>query len=176
MWNLAAKAGLALGLISTVYMFINQFLGTSGISAFLISLCNIILWTAKFIGCIWLMKSCMKRFVADNTEADNSQTFKLGIIMAFLSSVVFAAASFANTAFISADVFAEQIELMMQQMAPMMDSNTLDATEKMLGHMPEITFFSNLSYCFIYGTVLSLILSRNIPDKNPFAGYTPDQQ
>ena len=31
-------------------------------------------------------------------------------------------------------------------------------------------FFINLFYCFIYGTILSAILSRNIPPRNPFAG------
>ena len=37
-------------------------------------------------------------------------------------------------------------------------------------------FFSNLIYCTIYGTVLSAILSRNIPPRNPFAGGDFKQQ
>jgi hypothetical protein len=65
---------------------------------------------------------------------------------------------------------------MMQQMAPMMDSNTLAQTEKMLDNMSSITFFSNLIYCSIYGILLSGILSRMIPSKDPFAGYKPDEQ
>ena len=48
--------------------------------------------------------------------------------------------------------------------------------DKMMGKMPQITFFSNLIYCFIFGTILSLILSRNIPSKDPFAASRPDEQ
>ena len=35
--------------------------------------------------------------------------------------------------------------------------------------MPQVMFFSNLVYCFLYGTVLSAVLSRNIPPRDPFA-------
>ena len=95
---------------------------------------------------------------------------------AFLSALVYAAASFANMAYISADFFTEQYQVLMQQMMPMMDSNSKDVLEKMLGNMPQITFFSNLIYCFMFGTVVSAVLSRNIPSRDPFADYRPDEQ
>ena len=50
-----------------------------------------------------------------------------------------------------------------------MDSNTINALDKVEAIMPQMIFFSNLIYCFLYGTVLSAILSRNIPPRNPFA-------
>ena len=46
---------------------------------------------------------------------------------------------------------------------------------KMMGNMPQITFFSNLIYCFFFGTILSFILSRNVPSRNPFADHTSDE-
>ena len=95
---------------------------------------------------------------------------------ALLSALVYSAASFANMAFISADYYAEQFDMMMQQIAPMMDSNTATVMDKMLSSMPQITFISNLIYCFLFGTVVSAILSRNIPSRDPFADYKPDQQ
>jgi hypothetical protein len=61
----------------------------------------------------------------------------------------------------------------MQQMAPMMDSNTLNAVDSFMENLPQLTFFSNLIYCFLFGTVLTAILSRNIPSKDPFADYKP---
>lgn len=176
MWNGAAKAGLALGAVSSAYLFINQFIGTAGLPAFVTTLVNGIFWVAKFGGCIWLMAFFMKKFAQENPQADNSTTMKFGTASALLSALVYAAVTFANVSFISADLFAEQFDIVMQQMAPMMDSNTMDAVDGMMEMMPEITFFSNLIYCFIYGALLSVILSRNIPSKDPFANYKPDEQ
>jgi hypothetical protein len=93
------------------------------------------------------------------------------MLSAFLSALVYAAVSFANVAFISADMFTEQMNALMQQMAPMMDSNTMSQMDKTMQNLPQLTFFSNLIYCSIYGTLLSAILSRNIPDRNPFSDY-----
>ena len=157
LWNSAGKAGLLLGLLSSVYLFINQWTTSAGISGFPGVLLNIVLWCAKFGGCIMLMMYFMKKFVAENPEADNSKTFRFGMAAALLSALIYSAVSFANVAFISADFFAEQMD-------------------KMLAKMPQITFFSNLIYCFIYGTVLSAILSRNIPSRDPFADYRPEEQ
>ena len=175
-WNSAAIGGLALGLTSTVYMFVTQLLGTSQMPTFLNMLLSFILWGVKFGGCIWLMTFFMKKFVKDNEGADNQSVFRMGLLTALLSAVVYAAASFFNAAYISADLFAEQYAQMMQQMAPMMDSNSKTLVEDMLGNMPQITFFSNLIYCFLFGCVLSAILSRNIPSKDPFADYKPEEQ
>lgn len=176
MWNSAAKAGLVLGLVSTAFMFINKWTGQAEMPAFLSMAINAVLWCAKFGGCIWLMMFFMKKFAAENPEVDNARTRRFGMITALLSALVFAAFSFADVAFISEAFYTEQIDTVMQQMAPMLDSNSLAEIEKTIGNLPQITFFSNLIYCFIYGTILSAILSRNIPARDPFADYKPDEQ
>ena len=174
MWNTAAKAGLALGLTSAAYLLITQLM--AGTSGFLISIVSFVLWAAKFCGCIWLMSFFMKKFVASHPEADNKATFNLGMATALLSALVYAAVAFANVAFISGDAIAEQMNLMMQQMGSVMDSNSMALMDSYMQKLPQITFFSNLLYCFVFGTVLSYILSRNIPSRDPFANYKPDQQ
>ena len=174
MWNTAAKAGLALGLVSTAYMFITQLM--AGASGFLISIVSFVLWVVKFGGCIWLMAFFMKKHVAAHPEVENKGTFNIGMASALLSALVYAAAAFANIAFISGDALAEQMNLMMQQMGSMMDSNSKALMDSYMEKLPQITFFSNLIYCFVFGTVLSYILSRNIPSRDPFANYKPDQQ
>ena len=122
------------------------------------------------------MRFFMKKFVSENPEADNSRTFRLGAAMAALSALVFAAYTLADVAFISADYYAEQMDTLMQQMGPMLDSNSLSQADNVMQNLPQIAFFSNLIYCTLYGTVLSAILSRNIPSKDPFAGYKPQEQ
>lgn len=176
MWNTAGKAGLALGGVSTAYLFLTQWTAQAELPAFITMVVNILLWAAKFGGCIWLMMYFMKAFAAENPETGNSGTFKLGIAMAFLSALVYAAFSFANVAFFYPDLFAEQMNTVMQQMAPMLDSNTAAQMDKTMQNLPQITFFSNLIYCFIYGTILSFALSRMIPSKDPFADYRPEEQ
>ena len=111
----------------------------------------------------------MKKFTKQNPSIGNSTTYRFGMAASVLSALVYAAASFANAAFISADMIAENINLLMEQMAPMMDSNSMSQMEDIMAKIPQITFFSNLFYCIIYGSCLSFILSRNIPSKNPFA-------
>ena len=176
LWDSADKAGLIFGAISSAYMFATQFMASCEMSSFAQMAVTAVLWIAKFVGCIWLMMFFMKKLVKDFPQAQNSSTFRFGCLTAVLSSLIYAAVSFANYEFLFPDYMSGQMDAMMQQMAPMMESNTLAQTEKMLDNMSSITFFSNLIYCSIYGILLSGILSRMIPSKDPFAGYKPDEQ
>ena len=169
LWEEAGKAGLVLGAVSAAYLFLTQFLGGAELPSVATMLVSTILWAAKFGGCIWLMMHFMKKFVSEHPTAENNTTYRFGLSVSVLSALVYAAASFANTAFISADMIAENMKVLMEQMAPMMDSNSVNQMEDLMAKLPQITFFSNLFYCIIYGSALSFILSRNIPNKNPFA-------
>lgn len=176
LWNHAGTAGLLLGLISTASMCIGQYMATLKLSAGITMVVGAVTWMAETGGCIWLMWFFMKKFSAACPSAGNSDTFRMGMATAFLSALVYSAASFANLAYISADFYAEQYGILMQQMAPMMDSNSKEVMRKMLDMMPQITFFSNLIYCFLFGTVVSAVLSRSVPPRDPFADYRPDEQ
>lgn len=175
-WNEAGKAGLVLGAISAAYMFLTQFLSSAGLTGFLSTLLSFILWGAKFAGCIWVMMFMMKRYIIINPKATNSDTFRFGMLAAVLSAFVYSAISFANVAYISADLYAVQMEALLQVYEQFMDSNMMAEMDKWTERMPQLTFLSNMIYCTIYGIVLSFILSRNIPSKDPFAGYKPDEQ
>ena len=175
-WNEAGKAGLILGAISSVYMFITQLLSSAETVGFLNTLATFILWGVKFWGCIWVMKQMMKRYVLCNSNLTNSDTFRFGMLSSLLSAFVFATISFVNVAYISADLYAAQQEALMQTYAQFFDSNMMAEMEKWTGRMPQLTFFTNLIYCTIFGVVLSFILSRNIPGRDPFADYKPEEE
>ena len=130
MWNKAAKAGLVLGMISTAYMFATQWI--AGTSAFISAILGMILWAAKFGGCLWLMSFYMKKHVDEFPEIGNKDTFRLGMATALLSALVYSAAAFANVAFINGDALAEQFNLSMQQMSSLMDSNSLAMMESLM--------------------------------------------
>lgn len=176
MWNTAGTAGLTLGGTSSLFLLISRALTSLKIPGFASSVISFALWAVKFGGCIWLMAFFMKKFVAENPEADNSTTYRLGMASAFLSALIFAAVSFADIAFISADTYVQMKDMMMQEMGSLMDSNTQTVMENMFDNLPQYMFFANLIYCFLYGTVLSAILSRNIPSRDPFADYKPEDQ
>lgn len=176
LWDTAGKAGLALGGTSSAFLFISHSLATLQMPGFVAPLANLLIWALKFGGCIWLMGFFMRKFAAENPEADNSTTYRLGMASAFLSALIFAAVTFADIAFISADTYAEMKDIAMQQMGSLMDSNTATAMENLFNNLPQYMFFANLIYCFLYGTLLSGILSRLIPSRNPFADYKPEDQ
>ena len=166
--NKAGIAGIVLGLVSTAYIFIST--GIASItSPVLNTLLTILLWTVKFVLCIWLMIFFMKRLAKSYGNVTNSTTFKFGTTVAACSALIFAAASLANVTIINPDLISRQMEAVVQILGSKADSNTLAALGDMEEFMPEIVFFSNLFYCFLYGVVLSLILSRRIPSNDPFA-------
>ena len=169
MWNIAARYGLVLGVIASIYSLSTTLMADLENSAMLVRLITGILWTAKLVGCIWLMRYAMVSYVKSSDKISNADTFKLGVTTAVLSALVFAAFTFANISYISADLFDLQMEQAMTQMAPMMDSNSRAMVDTVLQNMPQISFFSNLIYCSIYGIVLAAVLSRNIPSKDPFS-------
>ena len=175
LFNAAGIEGLKLGLISAVYVLATQFLEKADSPVFIVTILAMVLWLVKFIACIWVMRQGMLKFAAANEGVERKDTLRFGILTALLSAFVFAAFSYANVAFIAADMIAEQFELAMQQMAPMLDSNSMSLVEKFMENMPVITLISNFIYCFLYGIVLSAILSSKIPATDPFADYKPQE-
>ena len=175
MWSMAGVEGLKLGLVSAAYLFASILLEKSGMPLLLTTILAFVLWAAKFAGCILLMRYAMLKFAASESGISNKDSFRFGMATALLSALVFSAISFANVAFLSADMYSEQINNALQQMAPMMDSNSLSMVDRYMEKLPQITFFSNLIYCFLFGTVLSSILSKNIPSTDPFADYKPQE-
>lgn len=174
-WNAAAPAGLVLGGISSIYIFITQGLALlTTIPAYVSLPLNFIIWLVKFILCIYLMRYYMLKFVSNHSNATNKDTFLLGITIAILSATLFSAVSMANVAFISHDTMMASIDAV-AAMVPM-DKNTTLALDMLKSNLPQYTFFSNLIYAFLYGTILSAILSRNIPSRDPFADYKPKKE
>ena len=167
--NTAFISALIFGLVSGAYLIITQFISTSSMPSFLTGIFSFILWCAKFFGCIWLMMAVMKRVVEIDPEATGKTTFLVGLTISFISAVFYAGISLLNMTLINPDLISEQMDAVMQVYGKMLDSNSLRALDQMIASLSEYTFFSNIIYCTLYGTVLSAILSRRIPSRDPFA-------
>jgi len=169
LWNEAAKAGVALGMASITYQMCTWGLGNitePGLAAGAASAAAFILWGVKFAGCILLMKHFMKKYVADEPDAGNFDSFRFGAATAVLSAVLFAGFNLAFYSFIQPDAFNDIIDTLRGN--PMINGESIELLEGMAPKYPTISFFSSLIYCSLFGTVLSAILSRNIPSRNPF--------
>lgn len=169
-WNEAARTGILLGAVCIAYMVLSHFLGSISADAGRIParLLAFILWAGKFAGCIIVMKKSMERFAADYREADGRQIRLMGTASAFLSALIVAAANLAYISFIAGDEYRAGIELAMSSFSGSLDANSMRAVESVIDKLPVITFFSQIVYCFVYGWVLSAILSSGIAAKDIF--------
>lgn len=165
-WESAGKAGLVLGGISILYLACSTLLSRISGGGFAIGLLSMLLWLAKFVACIRLMRFFMLRFSQADPSADNSRVFRFGMLSALLSSLLYAAAYLAYSSFIAPDMFAEALEILRD--TPMADAASIEKMEEMLPYMPTAGFFANLVYCWLFGTILAAIFSRNIPPRDPF--------
>ncbi len=175
-WNYAGIAGLMMGMISSACMFTGQFLSTMQMSAVMVTILGVLLWMAETAGCVGLMYIYMKKFSTQFPEESIKTIYKMGTAIAFFSALLYAAVTFANFAYISADYYAEQFATIMQNASSALDSNSKALMSKILTNIPQIAFFGNLIYCFLFGTVVSSIISRVMMPKDPFTANRPDEQ
>ena len=175
-WNLAGSAGLMLGMISSASMFTGQGISTMNISSTMGTLIGGALWLAETCGCIGMMYYYMKKFSSEFPSLGYKAISRFGAAIAFLSALIYSAVIFANMAYISADFYAEQFTLLTQQLSSSLDSNSKVMLERIMTEMPQISFFSNLIYCTIFGSVVSSIISRGIITKNQISENRPDEQ
>ena len=103
--------------------------------------------------------------------------FRFGMITALTSAVIVAGINLLNITLISAEDLQSVIDTTLQSygsMTQISDSDriTLDRT---LSHLPQISFFVTLGYCFLYGTIASKIIANTILPKDEF-GDTVDEQ
>ena len=159
-WHAASIAGLALGAVSSGYLFLTQWIAgdlspaTLGQSALVM-----VLSVIKFAACIFLMRLFMTKFALENSDAQRKDIFRMGMRTALLSSLLFSAVMLANILYISSDLYNAAFTAALEQSHPMLDSATRSLALKIL---PQACFIWNFIYCFIFGTVLSAILSRRI--------------
>ncbi len=167
-WSEAGIPGLILGLATAVCFYLTSLLGNA--------LLNGIVWVAKLAGCICLMYFFMKKFVSIHSGADNRDSFRFGVIVALLSAFIYSVSFYIFTVYIKPDMFDAALSAVMDNYSSILDTNSLEQIENLIPKLPAIGFFSNLIYCFLYGTIVSAIISRSVPSTNPFDNDTPDEQ
>ena len=174
-WNEAARYGLIFGGISSAYIYMDRLLVLLGLTGTFGSLLSFVLWAAKFVGCIKLMKYAMRKFSQDNPSAERSDIFRLGRNIAVLSALVFSTFAVADIMYISTEYYQTAYTTIITEISKTLPAQNVEEMKNMLVDLPKYTFIGNFIYCSLYGIVLSFILSRNIPSQNPFINNTEEQ-
>lgn len=177
LWNEAAKAGLALGIFTGLFVFASMLLSNLGTgpgagagTRILASLVSIALWLLKFIGCLWLLRFTMLRFASRYDGITSKKLFRFGMLTALTSAIIVAGLNLLCTTALFPDVMQQAIDSSMQSYSAIMPLGDSDrvAMERMMSHIPQISFFVTLIYCFLYGTVASKIFSSSIQQRDSF--------
>lgn len=172
-WNEAAKAGLVLGVFTGLFVLASMLLsniGTGTGARILASLADVALWLLKFVGCLWLLRFSMLRFASRYDGITSKESFRFGMLTALTSAIIVAGLNLLCTTALFPDVMQQAIDSSMQSYSAIMPLGDSDrvAMERMMSHIPQISFFVTLIYCFIYGTVASKIFSSSIPPRDSF--------
>ncbi len=182
LWNEAAKAGVLFGLVSVSCLALKELAGMSG-SNFLTQAAFIILWTVEFFGCILLMKKVQLDLRDKYQDVKMADTFKLGRRAALLSGLLLASAQALIILYMPQETMDQLVSAVSEAMP--MGAAQQEQMDGMLDKLPLLTFLFQWMYCFLYGTVLSSIMSRYIflekifgpPFQNPPEDEnTPDEQ
>lgn len=166
LWHSAGIAGIVLASVSVAYMLATYRLGTDP-SAWKIIVSGI-LWAAKLFLCVWLMYMFMARFHLENKDSDRRDTRRLGMLIAALSALIFATA---EMIFYDAhpEIITDTFDNFMKNYGKMLDANSRNTLKEMESKMTTYIFFAQFVYCYVFGWILSAILSTKIVRDNPFA-------
>ena len=181
LWNEAAKAGSLFGAVSVGCLALKELAGISG-SSFLLQAAAIILWAVEFFGCILLMKK-VQLDLRDRYEGVKMEdTYRLGRRAALLSGLLLASAQALFILYMPQETMDGMVSELSQAMG--MSASQKEQMDDVVGKLPLLTFLFQWVYCFLYGTVLSSIMSRYIflqhlfggPSRPPKDEETPDEQ
>ena len=167
LWNEAAKAGALLGAVSVGCLVLKELAGMFG-SAFLVQAAAIILWAVEFFGCILLMKRVQLDLRDHYEDVKMEDTYRLGKRAAVLSGLLLASAHALVMLYMPQETMDGMVNELTDAMG--MTASQKEQVDGMLGQLPIFTFLFQWAYCFLYGTVLSSIMSRYIFLQGPFQG------
>ncbi len=167
LWNEAGKTGLVLGLFSSVCLALKKGAALTG-STFLVQAAAIILWAVEFFGCILLMKKYMLNLRDKYDEADIQDVYRFGKRVALLSGLILASVDTVLIMNMPQETVASVVNDLTSTVSQQFGSGFESQVGEFVDKLPVYTFFGQWIYCFLYGNLLSAILSRYIFTQNYF--------
>lgn len=171
LWNEAARAGMLFGGVSVGCLALKELAGLSQ-NTFLITAAAVILWAVEFFGCILIMKNVQLGLKDKYEGVRMEHTFRLGRRAALLSGLLLATAQALIIMYMPEDT----LDTMMSAVSGSLTSTQKEAVSGIMGKLPLYTFIFQWLYCYLYGTILSSIMSRYIFVKKLFDDASGNMQ
>ena len=162
--NEASVAGLVFGVVSGGYCFIPS------------SKFGIVLTLVKIVGLVMLMKWWMTRLCTRYEGVSNKDTLRFGTWTALFSALITGLCFYFSALRLDPEQLGALVDTALQSYPSVkMNADQASLMDDIMTHIPAYGLASNIIYCFLYGRILSRILSSNIPSRNPFAGGQKDE-
>ena len=175
LWNEAGRVGFVFGGFSSLCLVLKEGAALTG-SNFLVTAAAIILWAVEFFGCILLMKKYMLDLRDKYDGATIEDVYHFGRRVALLSGLILAAVD----AFLIMKMPQETVESVVSELntavASKMGAGYEGDVGRVVDNLPLYTFIFQWLYCFLYGSLLSAIMSRYIFLQGPFQGGGDNHQ
>ena len=167
LWNEAGRVGFVFGGFSSLCLVLKEASALTG-STFLVQAAAIILWAVEFFGCILLMKKYMLDLRDKFDGVTVVDTYRFGRRVALLSGLILAAV---DTVLIM-KMPQETLENVVSELSTAITSKMGAGYEGEIGRfvdkLPLYTFIGQWIYCFLYGSLLSSIMSRYLYVQDAF--------
>ena len=161
LWNEAGRVGLVFGGFSSLCLVLKEAAGLTD-STFLVQAAAIILWAVEFFGCILLMKKYMLDLRDKYDEATIQDTYHFGRRVALLSGLILAAVDAVLIMKLPQDVVTNVMNELTASVSAKMGAGYEDQVARVVDRLPVYVFIGQWIYCFLYGSLLSGIMSRYI--------------
>ena len=161
LWNEAGRAGFVLGGFSSLCLLLKEGAALTG-STFLVQAAAIILWAVEFFGCILLMKKYMLDLRDKFDGVTMVDTYRFGRRVGLLSGLILASVDALLIMNMPQDAVASVVGELTAAVSGQLGSGYEDQVARIVDKLPLYTFIFQWLYCFLYGSLLSAILSRYI--------------
>ncbi len=107
----------------------------------------------------------MKKLLGSYEGVTRQNLLGYGTLIALFSAIITAACSYISVQYVFPGQITEAFNTAFEQTAGMLDSNSMAALEGLESKMGVISLVSNLIWCFVYGWILSSIMSSSLVGK-----------
>ena len=161
LWNDASRVGIVFGLFSSACLGLKEAAALTE-STFLVALAATVLWAVEFFGCILMMRHYMRAEVQKYEGMQQRDLYKFGRRVALLSGLILAAVNAFAVSMVPPETMEETLTAVASSMPGGMQAEAQEQMSSMLDRFPLYTFFGQWLYCFLYGSILSAIMSRQV--------------
>ena len=175
LWNEAGRVGFVFGGFSSLCLVLKEGAALTG-STFLVQAAAIILWAVEFFGCILLMKKYMLDLRDKFDGVTVEDTYRFGRRVALLSGLILAAVDAVLIMKMPQDTVESVVTELNTAISTKMGAGYEGEIGRFVDKLPLYTFIGQGIYCFLYGSLLSSIMSRYLYVQDAFndPGDSPD--